>query len=104
MSVDRRGRAAALPWHASAGAPRHSFELSLLPPSYNPQDGMILIATQLMPRGSLRATLCNPAAREELSWRRRGSRIALDVAEALDYMHTQQRMLHSDIKVRHWGG
>lgn len=65
---------------------------------------MILIATQLMPRGSLRATLCNPAAREELSWRRRGSRIALDVAEALDYMHTQQCMLHSDIKVRHRGG
>ena len=57
-----------------------------------------------MPRGSLRAALHDPAAREELHWRRQGGRIAVDVAEALDYMHTQQRMLHSDIKARAWVG
>lgn len=74
-------------------------------PALPKQDGIILIATQLMLRGSLRAALHDPAAREELHWRRRGSRIAVDVAEALDYMHTQQRMLHSDIKARRpWAG
>lgn len=61
---------------------------------------MILIATQLMPRGSLRTVLRDPEARQELRWHRRGRGIALDLAEALDYMHTQLRMLHSDLKAR----
>lgn len=61
---------------------------------------MILIATQLMPRGSLRTVLRDPVARQELRWYRRGRGIALDLAEALDYMHTQLRMLHSDLKAR----
>ncbi|PRW45736.1 serine threonine- kinase receptor R831 [Chlorella sorokiniana] len=62
------------------------------------EDGMILIATELMPRGNLRLLLRDPETRKELRWRRHGCQVALDVAEALDYMHTQQRMLHSDIK------
>lgn len=61
---------------------------------------MILIAMQLLPRGSLRAALRDPEMRQELQWGRHGRQVALDVAAALDHMHTQFRLLHSDLKAR----
>lgn len=62
------------------------------------QAGLVLVAMQLLPRGSLNGALRDPDARAELRWGARGRQIALDVAEALVFLHTRLRVLHSDIK------
>ena len=96
---------------------------------------LFMLVMELMPGGSLQATLQSPNAPEELHWnarwargctrtqcgldvlmwqcragmpwphsylrshaRCRGRGIALDVSEALDYLHSRQGVLHGDLK------
>ncbi|PSC74722.1 serine threonine-kinase [Micractinium conductrix] len=53
---------------------------------------------QLMHGGSLMQALQGPSSRQQLRWAERGCQVALDIAEALDYLHTQLGILHSDLK------
>ncbi|PRW56560.1 S-adenosyl-L-methionine-dependent methyltransferase domain-containing [Chlorella sorokiniana] len=62
------------------------------------QSQLLMVAVQLMIGGSLRAALMNPEHQQELRWAARGRQVALDVAEALVYLHEDARILHSDVK------
>ncbi|PSC70012.1 leucine-rich repeat family [Micractinium conductrix] len=59
---------------------------------------LFIVAMRLMQGGSLEAALSDPALQPQLRWRARGAQIAVDVAEALDHLHTRLGVLHSDLK------
>ncbi|KAL4440185.1 hypothetical protein ABPG75_003186 [Micractinium tetrahymenae] len=58
---------------------------------------LVLLAMELMGGGSLRAALQQPEWQSRLRWADRGWRVALDVAEALHFLHSQH-VIHSDLK------
>ncbi|PRW45691.1 serine threonine- kinase receptor R831 [Chlorella sorokiniana] len=62
------------------------------------QGGMLMVAMQLMLGGSLRTALLNSRWHDALRWDKHGRRVALDVAEAVAYLHEEAHILHSDIK------
>ncbi|KAL4437186.1 hypothetical protein ABPG75_004325 [Micractinium tetrahymenae] len=59
---------------------------------------VLLMVTQLMRGGSLRAALEHPERRAELRWNAHGRRVALDIAEALAYLHGSLQVRHTDLK------
>ncbi|KAL4423507.1 hypothetical protein ABPG77_003640 [Micractinium sp. CCAP 211/92] len=59
---------------------------------------MLLLVTELMQGGSLRAALEDPQRRSLLRWDAHGRQVALDVAEALAYLHGALQMRHTDLK------
>lgn len=64
------------------------------------QGQLLVLTTQLMPRGTLKTVLAKPETAKLIRWHAHGRQIAMDVAEALDYLHTSVCVLHSDCKPR----
>jgi predicted Ser/Thr protein kinase len=62
------------------------------------QGPLLMVAMQLMLGGSLRAALADPEQLDKLRWSNRGQQVAVDVAEAVAYLHEEAHVLHSDIK------
>lgn len=58
---------------------------------------LVLLAMEVMRGGSLRLALQQPEWQARLRWGDRGCQVALDVAEALDFLHSKQ-VIHSDLK------
>ncbi|KAK9842423.1 hypothetical protein WJX84_004112 [Apatococcus fuscideae] len=56
-----------------------------------------MLVTELMEGGDLWTALNNAARKEELSWYRKGERIAGDMARGVAFLHSQQ-IVHFDIK------
>ncbi|PSC74771.1 serine threonine-kinase [Micractinium conductrix] len=61
------------------------------------EGSLLLVAMEWMRGGSLLQAL-QPPGDKRLRWAERGCQVALDVAEALDFLHTQLGILHSDLK------
>ncbi|KAI3427363.1 hypothetical protein D9Q98_010279 [Chlorella vulgaris] len=59
---------------------------------------VLMMAMQLMEGGSLLTALQDPLRRRALAWARGGRQVAIDVAEGVDYLHTQRQIMHSDLK------
>jgi hypothetical protein len=66
------------------------------------QGRLLLLATELLPLGSLREALQHRELRRELRWSSGGYQVAVDVAEALVFLHTQLRLRHGGLSSR-WG-
>ncbi|PSC77000.1 kinesin KP1-like isoform B [Micractinium conductrix] len=62
------------------------------------QGSLLMLAMELMAGGTLAHALAHAMRRQQLGWAQRGHQVALDIAEALDHLHTQLGILHSDLK------
>lgn len=57
---------------------------------------VVLLAMELMQGGTLRSALLHPSRREALAWRARGRQVAIEVASALQYLHSRS-IMHGDL-------
>ncbi|KAL4855737.1 3-deoxy-manno-octulosonate cytidylyltransferase [Chlorella vulgaris] len=57
---------------------------------------VVLLAMELMQGGTLRSALLHPSRREALTWRARGRQAAIEVASALQYLHSRS-IMHGDL-------
>ncbi|PSC75913.1 5 -nucleotidase isoform B [Micractinium conductrix] len=61
-------------------------------------DGAVLQVMELMQGGTLCKAIERPGMRERLRWEAGGRQVAMDVAEGLDFLHSQAGVQHDDLK------